>query len=418
MGNGFFSFIKILLVIAACLLLFMSCHKNKQPELLFLAHKADYNLTVDETGELEAKISRPVAAPRIRRSSSNIAKLIPEGTFVKKDQVVVELEARNVETRYNNAIDALALAKAEATRKEAELSMETYLLESEIQATKASLVTAELQLNKLAYEAKNVQEKQQIKIEERKLELQKLEKKFKSLEKIQKEEKIRVQMKIKQAANDLKESKRILETLVLKSPVNGIVVYSRHWATGEDVKEGDPAFGGMPLIQIPDLSEMQVILNIYETDAQKISVKDSAVIQVPMLKDKLFSGRVSKIDKIAKPVKKGSNVKKVQVTVDIDSTQKGMLPGMSARCSIIYKRALNSIAIPKEAVFTIDSLKFCFFKSQDKYVPLQVINSIQSDDFIYLQQDLKSVEIPLFSPEKSKINWPDSLSAIRKEYKI
>ena len=403
--SGHIIFIPIIIFIFIC-----SCTNPHNPEITFAAKRSDYKIIVDAKGELEAKESKNIAAPRIRGARPEISYLAPEGTKVKQGEIVVELDAQVVKTTYLTALDEVAIAKAEAKKKEAELTLQRLLLEAQIKSTEASLATSKLQLTKLSFEAPNVQELRRVEITKDELELEKNSKKLTSLEIIQKEERIHMQMKIVQAENKLKSSKHSLDKLQLKAPVDGIVVYCVNWSTDEDVKEGEAVYPGMPIVKIPDVSVMQVKLQLGETDAQKISKGDSAVVTVPTVGEFYLAGKVTRIDKIAKPIKRGSKIKKVEVIVELDSTVAGLVPGLTANCSILTKEIKDVVAVPLESVFDHDSLKIVYVLKNRSFVPHPVTLTTQSDDFAFISSGLEDGEkCALREPSSSLVEWPDSL---------
>jgi HlyD family secretion protein len=402
----------LIILLFILITLFSGCKRSSQNDSIvtFLAQRGDYIITIEGQGELEAKESKKVSAPRIRGGRPSISYLILEGSIVKKGDVVVQLEARTIETTYLSALDDVEIARADENKREAELNLEQLLIKAQIKNTEASLAISKLQLEKLAFEAPNRQELRRVEIAIDELELEKNRKKLIALKKIQKEERIHLQMKIVQAQNTMQSSKRSLDQLTLTSPFDGIVVYGVNWSTGDKVQEGDAVFPGMPIVNIPDLSVMQVKMQLGETDAQKITKGDSARIFIPTIEELKISGKVTKVDKIAKPIKRGSKIKKVEVTVELDSTVTKLVPGLTAYCDIVTKKLTNTIAVPLEGLFEHDSLKIVYVKKDQKFIPFPVTINTQSEDFVFINKGLNGDEkCAMREPSDSQINWPDSL---------
>ena len=406
--------------LAAALFIFafilISCQSNQKLDsvLTFAVSKEDFRIIVDCEGELEAKESKTVPVPFIRGQDPKISFLLPEGARVKKDDIVVELASTEIETQYLNAIDEVEIARAEYVKRDAELNLEKLLLESTIQTTESSVQVSRLQLAKMSFEPPNVQEINRLEIARDEIEIEKNTKRLESLEKIQKEERIRLQMKIKQVENQRDNARRDLDNMTLRAPTDGIIQHEISWSTGQKVQEDDPAYPGMPLVKIPDLSVMQVKMQVGETQAQRIEQGDSAVVTIANLSHKVFSGKVTKKDKIAKPIKRGSKIKKVEVIVEIDSSRAELLPGLTARSRIITARVDSVVVIPHDGIFDKDSLKVVYVKEKDSFVAHEVAVISQSENFVAIRNDdIDKKRIALREPPFSLIRWPDSLKAAR-----
>lgn len=366
-------------------------------------------ITVNGEGELEAKKSFVLQTPRVWPAPT-ISYLAPEGTQVKKDDIVVKFEADQVKKEYKNAIEELEIAKAEAKKKNAELTLQRLLYDSQKNSAEASAAASKLQLAKLEFESPRNQEIKKLEISQQELEAERARKKLVSLEKIQIEERAHSQMRIKQAENKLNRSQMHLDKLILKASSDGIVVHETNWIKDQKVKEGDALYPGMVVVKIPDLSVMQAKLQIGETEAQKVKKGQQAIVTVPSIGTFQFPGKVTKVANIAKPIKRGSKVKKVEVIVEIDSTRQGIVPGLTASSSIIITEIENAIAVPHECVFEKDSVKIVYVLEKSHYVPHAIAIANQDADFCIIISDLDGDEkLALREPAASQINFPDSL---------
>jgi multidrug efflux pump subunit AcrA (membrane-fusion protein) len=100
------------------------------------------------------------------------------------------------------------------------------------------------------------------------------------------------------------------------------------------------------------------------------------------------TGSVTRVDQMAKPIRRDSKVKVVEAVVEIDSTHAGLLPGMTVTCQIVVDQFENVIAVPQECVFKQDSTTVIYDwrKSRFKAVPVSVL--YQSLDFAVLSGDI------------------------------
>jgi phosphotransferase system IIA component len=378
------------------------------PEVTFTAARTDFVITVDAQGVLEAKKAHNIMTPQLARARPTLAWLPPEGTYVKKGDIVVELEAAEIERGYIIAMDELEIEKADEQKVEAELTLQRVLLESQQKDTEASLAASRLQLNKMVFEPARIQEIRRLEISRDELELQRIDKKLASTRNIANEERKRLQLKVNQAESKVTQCEQYLNQLQLKAPVDGFVEYAQSWFTDEKVEVGGQLYPNMPILMIPDLAVMQVNIQLAETDAHMLTKGQKTAITVPSLDNLELNGEVSKVAKVAKPVKRDSKVKKVEVIVEVDSTQVELVPGLTANCRIIVEELNDVITIPRECVFEKDSIKVVYVLQGERYTPFVITIEKYSEDFVAIAGDLQGGErCALKEPHDSIIAWPE-----------
>lgn len=402
-------FIKLLFII----LFFFSCPSSDQDQSKILYHTTNkkFVLTVNGEGELEAKNSHVMQTPRIW-PAPKISYLAPEGSQVKKDDIVVQFEAEQIERDYNNALEEVEIAKADGEKKYAELELQRLLYESQKNIAEVSAAASKLQLSNLEFESPRNKEIKKLEISQQELAAERARKKLASLVKIQQAERSHAEMKIKQAENKVSRSKLKLDKLILKAPFEGMIVHEINWRNGQKVQEGDEVYPGMPVVKLPDLAVMQAKLQIGETDAQKVKEGQKAKIAVPSIGSGQLAGKLTKVAKIAKPIKRGSKIKKVEVIVELDSTFNGLVPGLTARGIITTGEIDSAVVVPQECLFEKDSVKIVYVYNSGDYDAHAVAISDQSENFYVILSDLLGGEkLALREPPSSRINFPDSLIA-------
>ena len=112
------------------------------------------------------------------------------------------------------------------------------------------------------------------------------------------------------------------------------------------------------LLIISDLSMMEVVVEVDETDVVDIEVLDLVKIEVDAIQDTVFEGRVSRVAHSATIQGAGTQNQvtnfEVVVTFDIDPSARRIdpriRPGMSATSTIIIARLEDAIAVPIQAI--------------------------------------------------------------------
>ena len=107
---------------------------------------------------------------------------------------------------------------------------------------------------------------------------------------------------------------------------------------------------GNTFIQIADVSTLQVLAAVNESDTANLKVGDPARFTVSAYGNRLFTGTVSAISPIGQTV---SNVVSYPVTIDVnkdDLQNANLLPGMTASVTIVVVQRPNVVLIPVTAI--------------------------------------------------------------------
>jgi len=107
---------------------------------------------------------------------------------------------------------------------------------------------------------------------------------------------------------------------------------------------------GNTFIQIADISTLQVLAAVNESDTANLKVGDPARFTVSAYGNRLFTGTVSAISPIGQTV---SNVVSYPVTIDVnkdDLQNTNLLPGMTASVTIVVVQRPNVVLIPVTAI--------------------------------------------------------------------
>jgi biotin carboxyl carrier protein len=266
----------------------------------------------------------------------------------------------------------LEVGRAESEKKEAELNLERFLLEAKMKTARASLAMAELLQPRLEYVTETTRRLKALEMRKTRLNIEKLEKQLAGLVDIQKEERTHLELKIRQSQNKIDKARESLDKLELKAPVGGMVLHEISWSTGSKIKEGDPVWGMMPLAKIPDMRSMQVKLQVGETDTQFLEQGQPAEVVIPALGDQVFTGVVKSVAKRAQPVQRGSKVKRVEVVVSLDSAATALVPGLSARSTILTSESSGVMVVPLDSIFEEDSLNVVYVRRDRDFLGLPV----------------------------------------------
>lgn len=385
---------ELLLAVLFLCSVFLHCSSqdSSRPPLTYKVIRQNFSITIDAEGVIDAQKSHILITPMIWTFQPEISYLAPEGSRIKKNDIVVEFSPDKYEGDYQESLRQLSIAQSEVKKITSEQQYQRSLFESRIKSSEAAASIARLQLSKIEFIAPREGNIKKLEIERSEQEAQKAHKKLKSLESVHRQEQNHVLLQVRQAENKVKKAQQNLEMLKLKAPVDGVVVYELNRITGEKVKEGDALYPGLPVVKIPDLSTLQVNLQLSETDVQKLKKGQRAAITIPSLNDFNLPGHVFQVAKMAQPIRRDSKVKMVDAFIVIDSSAGNIVPGLTGRCAIEVGILKDTLTIPLDCIFEKDSLRIVYVREQGRFKSRNVTIGQKSADFVVVNKGLRGGE--------------------------
>jgi HlyD family secretion protein len=155
------------------------------------------------------------------------------------------------------------------------------------------------------------------------------------------------QAQVVRARASLDLAKQRLEDATVTAPVAGTVI-EKAVSLGQVITSATGAFGGgTTLLKMADLSRVRVRALFNETDIGQVQPSQPATVVVDAYPDRRFGGMVEKIEPQA-VVQQGVTMFPVLVTLD---NREGLLkPGMNGEVSVLIDERVNVLAVPNDAV--------------------------------------------------------------------
>ena len=154
---------------------------------------------------------------------------------------------------------------------------------------------------------------------------------------------------VDQATAAVRDARSSLGKTTIYAPMSGRV-------TRLNVENGETAIMGTlnkdaaTLLTIADMSVLETKVKVDETDVARISLGDSAVIQIDAFPDTTFIGRVTKISnsavKAAAQQQNADQAVDYEVTIQLLNTPTETRPDFSATAKIITDSRKNALSIP------------------------------------------------------------------------
>ncbi len=329
------------------------------------------------TGELKAARSIQIKSPEIRSSFSNMVTfLAPEGQQVKKGERIVEFDDSSLLSNKSEAERTLDEVKLNIQKKKADLEAERSDLLNSVAQAEANLKVDQL-YGKISKDLLpgNTYKQYQLNLEKSQIALQQAKEKLTNFERSYDSQMALVEINRSQAELNLKKIESDMQLLKIDAPQDGILIYGDNWASNRKIQEGDNLFGNMEVASLPDLSSMQVIGYVYDTEYGSILRDARCTVTLDALPGYQVDGRIISLTSVASRKGFTSNKKFFQTVVQLDKVDvERMKPGMTARIKIPIILAKDAPAVPREYLGTDSQGRYYVVKGKEsKTASMQIV---------------------------------------------
>lgn len=345
--------------------------------------RGDFVDYLEIRGEIRPAKSIVLSAPMRSGGDLLITKLVKNGAAVKKGDVLVEFDAtalqQHLEERESDLKSALdSIAQSQAQFKITAEEDATALLKAQYDVQRAQLDLGKRDLVS------------QIDYEEAKLVYADAEQALKQIEAKNAADKAGLDAvlagqtrKRDKAQFDVDKTNRAIEELRLRAPADGTVNILTNprsggpFTNGLEFREGDRAWAGANILELPDLSSIHLEARLDEADRGRLKVGQPATVRIEAVPGKDFSARVDLISVLAK-VDFSSGwppVKNFDLGLVLNDHDSRLRPGMTAVARIAADRLPDVTLVPAEAIFQHDGRSVVYRLRGSKFdeQPIQII---------------------------------------------
>jgi HlyD family secretion protein len=321
--------------------------------------RGEFVISVKSRGEIRSVRSTILSAPQV--PNPRIVRLAESGKPVRRGEVVVEFDTAQLEQYYLDRQTQVRTVDSEIVQQKA-----THRITNEQDAM--SLMTSQYDVQRSELEASKAEILSEIEGAKTRIDvgisqgsLQQVKTTIKAHGVSQEADIDRLQMRKDKTVRDMDRIKGYLSRMIIRAPVDGIVNVMPNFraqgswgSTPPAFKEGDNAWTGAAIAEIPDLSEMRIELKLEEVDRGKVKLGQLIKVRVDAVPDREFTATLDWISPIASLQFRGfggTSEKQFPARATLKENEGRLRPGMSASAEILIETAPNSLLIPAKASF-------------------------------------------------------------------
>ena len=317
--------------------------------------RGDVVIRAYSRGELRAARTVTVIAPNLF-GTVQVTDLSPVGSLAKEKDLLVEYDDSERQSALEESRLSVQSDDEQLKRAKADLAIQQSQDAVTLLKTRYNVRRAELDVQRNPIIAEIDGKKNVLTLEQQKRALQQLE-----ADMVARQEQADSQLAVLQEHRNrtLTEVQRELQRIALcksLAPITGLVAVKQNRAgmfnfgtQMPDIREGDTLQPGMPVVDILDLSEVEVWAKVGELDRANLKEGQEATLQLDAVPDKRFNGKIKAMSGTAtSDVFSGDPSKKFDVIFAVDMPQ--LLAGVGMKPADIARIMATAAANAKKGI--------------------------------------------------------------------
>ncbi len=277
-------------------------------------------------GELRAVRTATLTAPNLF-GTVQVTKLASLGAFARDKDLIAEFDDSELLSRLEEKQLELDQLDEQLKKSQADLAIRDNQDQVELLSTRYSVRRAELEVKRNELLSEIDQKKNKLSLEESQRRLKQLESDIKSRREQAQAELAVLRERKNKAVLEMNREKTRLNQVKVLSPMSGLVAIKQARGSGffmfgsqlPDIREGDQLQPGMPIAEVLDLSEMEVLARIGELDRANLREGQDVIVTLDALAGKKLHGKIKSMSGTASAnIFSSDPAKKFDVVFSID----------------------------------------------------------------------------------------------------
>ncbi len=282
------------------------------------------------------------------------------GHPVKKNEQVAEFDRQYMLTRLDDYRSSVAQSEATFRKQMADLKITRKAHEQTILAAKNAMEKADLDLKTLPVRSAIQSERLRLALEETKARYTQLMAEVKYVEIGDKAQTRSSEIDLEQSRNELKRAELNADKMLVKAPMNGVVVMQSTFRGSEfgSIQQGDQVYPGQMYMQIVDPSSMIINANVNQVDVESMKIGQQAKVRFDAYPGLELPARVVMIGALAKS--SGTRIsfkKEIPIRLRLDRMDPRVIPDLSVSADVLVAEEEAQSLVPLETLFDTVSIK-------------------------------------------------------------
>jgi HlyD family secretion protein len=361
--------------VLACALAVTACGAPEVPVASETVARGALTLSVRGEGELRSAKPTPLIVPGKNWSARQVEWMVPEGSLVKKGDLLARFISPEGEQQLAQAMIDLqrnALARAakesglDATQGRVEVDLSQVAVQLGIAQRYAEADLSTVARNQVL---DAIEDKEYLQVRQGVLQWQRDQSDVRGGAEL-------AVLDAQRATFDMNAQTRKgdLDALELRAPNDGVLLLAANWS-GDKPMVGANLRAGFEFGSLPDTSAMEVEIDLPQIEAQGVQAGDAVVLHPLGRPDQRIDSKLSWVASAAKVRNRESPVKFLSMRAPIPSSaveKYRLIPGQRFAAAVVLLEAKDAMAVPNVAIEQRDDRHWVQVKQGNDYVAREV----------------------------------------------
>jgi multidrug efflux pump subunit AcrA (membrane-fusion protein) len=338
-----------------------------------------------------------------------IVHLLPAGTMVKAGDIVAEFDPAEQEFNLEQSNYDLKQAEQQITKMKADTAVQAAQDQVDLLTAKYDVRKAELEASKNELLSAIDAKKNLLNLEEAKRRLAQLQEDMKSRQASNDAQLAVLDEQRNHARLSMDQAQQRIDSMTLKAPMDGLLTIKDNFdSTGgffssgmtlPEYREGDLVSPGRMIAEILEISQMEILSKVSETERANLNPGQLAEIRVDARPDQVLHGKVKNVAGMASRSWGNDPTPRFDATFQLDETESKLRPGITAEVIVVGDQVSNALYLPRQALYDKDGKTVAYVKNGSNFEPREVKIKYRSESRIAIEGLSEGAEVALVNPE-------------------
>jgi HlyD family secretion protein len=384
------------------------------PSLLFRRHQSDdlqargdqttlverksFSRSMRLTGTTAAQRSFLVLAPKLegaQLSSMVITKLLPAGTRVHKDDVLVEFDPQAQTKDYLDKESTYKTLAGQLAQKRADADIARAKDDTAMQQAGDELKRAELELGKNEIVSRIDAEKNREAVDEAQATLKQLRETY-ELKRQAAGADIRIlEIQTERAREAMRYAQANASKMAIRSPMDGVVVLNTIWLGGRmgNVQQGDEVRPGVPFLQVVDPSQMEVRADINQVEFPLVHPGQHAVVHLDAYPGMTLPAVLEELAPLGHAGQFAEKIRRFRARFTIQGNDGRLLPDLSVALDLQLGTKENTLVVSRQSVAAGAGKEFVWVRNSGGFEKRTIRTGLRNDLEVEVESGLAAGDV-------------------------
>ena len=376
--------------------------------------RGSMKLTVHARGDLRAGRTMTLVAPPVG-GMLRVVHMVPTGQVVKSGDVVMEFDPADQQFALDQARTEVAEAEQEIAKMKADAAAQSAQDEVSLLTARFAVRRAELDTSGNEFIGAIDARKNDLTLEEARRALEQLQEDVKSRSATQAASLTVVQEKRNKATLAMQRAQQVIESLVLKAPMDGVVSIKENrdamggmmiWgAAMPEYREGDTVWPGRSVADVIEAGQMELRAKVDENERANLTQGQEASVEIDSIPGEAFNARLGALSGSANRsgmFETASTTRQFDVTLQFEKPDPRMRGGVSAWVTLEGKSVSDALTVPRQAIFQKNAKTYVYVKTGDGFEQREIKVVQRTESRAAIEGLSEGTEVALIDPDAAR----------------